>query len=164
MTASNDTAETSTPITKGGVVNHPIIAQALATELVRDRVDRATAQRLAGDIRRTRSLRDAHDIVIREARPADAVALARLVQFGDAQTPDGRMIVAIVNGQIVAVAAGPDGLVIADPFLPTEAIVMLLEAQARQVTAGDARSLRAPRRERSESRLERRPDPTGAVA
>ena len=156
--------ETSTPITEGGVVNHPIIAQSLATELVRDRVDRAAAERLARDIRRARSLRGSHDIVVREARPADAGALARLARLDDAQTPDGRMIVAIVDGQMVAVA-GFDGLVIADPFMPTEAIVMLLEARARQIKEADARFRRTPRQERSEPCWSECPaDPSGAVA
>ncbi len=145
-------------------MNHPIIAQSLATELVRDRVDRATAERLAGDIRRARSPRGSHDIVVREARPADASALARLTQLGDAQTPDGRMIVAVVDGQMVAVA-GFDGLVIADPFIPTEAIVMLLEARARRVKEADARSRRVPRNGRSEPCWPECPaDPSGAVA
>ena len=145
-------------------MNHPIIAQALATELVRDRVDRATAQRRARDIRRARSPRESHDIVIREARPADAGALARLTQLDGAQAPDGRMIVAIVDGQMVAVA-GFDGLVIADPFMPAEAVLMLLEARARQVKEADARSRRTPRRERSEPCWPECPaDPSGAVA
>jgi hypothetical protein len=153
--------ETSTPITEGGVVNHPIIAQALATELVRDRLDRAAADRLARGIRRARPVRESHDIVIREARPADAGALARLAGLDDAQTPDGRMIVAIVDGQMVA-AAGSGGLVIADPFMPTEAIEMLLEVRARRVK--EARS-RTPRHERSEPCWPDCPaDPSGAVA
>jgi hypothetical protein len=145
-------------------MNHPHIAQALATELVRDRIDRATAARLARSIRRAHPVRESHGIVIREARPADADALARLALLDDAQTPDGRMIVAIVDGQMIA-AAGSDGLVIADPFMPTEAIAMLLEVRARQVQEVEARARRTPRHERSEPCWPDRPaDPSGAVA
>ncbi len=145
-------------------MNHPVIAQALATELVRDRHDRATADRRARGIRRARPVRESHHIVIREARPADAGALTRLVQLDDAQTSDGRMIVAIVDGKMVA-AAGFNGLVIADPFTPTEAIVKLLEMRTRQVKEAEARARRTPRHEWSEPCWPDCPaDPSGAVA
>lgn len=145
-------------------MNHPIIAQALANDRIRERLHRARAERLAGSIRRVRPAQEPQDIVIREARPADARALARLAQLDDARTPDGRTIVAIVDGQMVA-AAGFDGLVIADPFMPTEAVVTLLEMRARQVKDTETRARRARRHEWSEPSWSDCPaDPTGAAA
>lgn len=145
-------------------MNHPVIAQALATELIRERLNRASAERLAGSIRRARPADESHDIVIREARPADTGALARLARLDDAQTPDGRMVVALVNGKMVA-AAGFDGLVIVDPFMLTDAIVMLLEMRARQVKDAESRSRRAARQEWSEPSWPECPaGPSGAVA
>jgi hypothetical protein len=56
----------------GGDVNHPIVAQALATDRIRDRIDRATAHRMARGIRRGRS---ATAIASSEARPSGAPSL-----------------------------------------------------------------------------------------
>lgn len=52
-------------------MNHPIVARALATDRIRDRIDRATAHRMARGIRRERPA-TATERAIREACPPGA--------------------------------------------------------------------------------------------
>ena len=55
--------------------------------------------------------------------------------------PAGRVLVAEVDGELLAAISLDDGAVVADPFEPTAALVELLRARARQLEGA-----RAPRR------------------
>jgi hypothetical protein len=77
--------------------------------------------------------------VIREARPADHLALRALAVLDAAEPALGRTLVAEVKGSIVAAlpldGAGP----FADPFRRTADLVALLEARAKQIAREPAR-------------------------
>jgi hypothetical protein len=65
-------------------------------------------------------------IVIRSARTADEQAIAVLgVLDGGRRMPDGRVMVAEVNGRVRA-AVGSNGAAISDPFWPSAELVSML--------------------------------------
>ncbi len=79
-------------------------------------------------------------LTIRPAFPDDREALERLAQLDSSPVPDGALLLAEVDGAIVAALSIEGGIAIADPFRPTAALVALLAQRAAQ--------LRAPRRRR----------------
>jgi hypothetical protein len=120
---------------------HPEIERQLAAERVKE-------LRRAGAVARLRAATPSSvrrpDIVIREARPQDELAVAALAVLDGAERPFGRTIVAEVNGSIAAAlpldGAGP----FSDPFRRTADLVALLEARAKQL-AGEPAQERRPR-------------------
>jgi len=83
-------------------------------------------------------------ITIRRATSADGAAVVRVAQRDSRRTPHGDMLVAEVDGTMVAALALPGGYVVADPFRPTaEAVALLRERGRRLATArGPRRGLR----------------------
>ena len=71
-------------------------------------------------------------ISIRLANEADNSTLLRLAALDSAPAPDGSVLVADVDGEIVAARSLARPLSIADPFRPTADIRELLELRARQ--------------------------------
>ncbi|MBA3245242.1 MAG: hypothetical protein H0T61_08725 [Actinobacteria bacterium] len=76
-------------------------------------------------------------IVLREAGPADEVSLSRLAQLADRRLPPSPLLVAEVDGELLA-ARGADGLHIADPFSATCDLIDLLDLRAEQLHAAAA--------------------------
>lgn len=70
-------------------------------------------------------------IVIRPARPEDEGALLRLAALDSAAALDGEILVADVDGAIVAALGLEQDRAIADPFRPTADLVELLRTRAR---------------------------------
>jgi hypothetical protein len=84
-------------------------------------------------------------ITIRPAYADDSVALRRLAVLDSAvEAPAGPLLVAEVEGELHAALSLQTGAVIADPFRPTLALVELLHAHARALTAS-TRTARRPR-------------------
>ncbi len=84
-------------------------------------------------------------IVIRPARTDDGYALSRLAALDSSSAPAGRVLVAEVDGELVAALPIDGGRTIADPFRSTAALVALLELRAEQIaktTAPQRRGLR----------------------
>jgi hypothetical protein len=79
------------------------------------------------------------DLTIRDARPADDAALRRLAALDNRAVPDGRLLVAEVEGEIWAAAAIAGGAPIADPFRATAPFADLLELRAAQLRPHDKR-------------------------
>jgi hypothetical protein len=79
--------------------------------------------------------RQSHDgpITIRDARVDDAEALRRLAQRDSASVPDGRLLVAIADGELRAAVSIADGEGIADPFHPSAGLARLLCERAAQL-------------------------------
>jgi hypothetical protein len=77
------------------------------------------------------------EIALRLALPADDAALHRLADLSDRRAPAGRVLVAEVDGEILA-AADADGHVVTDPFRVTIDIVELLTLRASQLRAAAA--------------------------
>jgi hypothetical protein len=73
------------------------------------------------------------EITIRSARDADADALVRLAALDSSRVPGGDLLVAEVDGELVAAVS--DAGVIADPFRPTADVVQLLRLRGTVVRA-----------------------------
>ena len=72
-------------------------------------------------------------VLIRRAAAADAPAIARLAALDERELPHGERLIAEVAGRPVAAVELRSGVTIADPFVPTSAVVELLGLRAAQV-------------------------------
>ena len=86
------------------------------------------------------------NVTIKLSTEADRERIRRLAELDSKPAPDGDVLVAEVNGRLVA-AMGMDGSVVADPFERTASVVKVLRSQVE----GEPR--RARRRPRWLSRL-----------
>jgi hypothetical protein len=90
----------------------------------------------------------AGQITLRRSTAADATEIVRLATIDSAEVPAGPLLLAEVDGALHAALTLADGSVIADPFVPTAALVELLRTRRRSTgLARDRRGLRrlAPR-------------------
>src|SRR4051812_2234335 len=104
---------------------HPEIERQMA-------VQRVEELRRAGAVARIRNatppaFREA-EVVIRLARPQDALAVEALAVLDDADLPQGRVLVAEVGGEIRAALPLDTNQAFGDPFRRTADLVALLEA------------------------------------
>ncbi len=76
---------------------------------------------------------DEASITIRPARANDAEALRRIAQRDSASVPDGRLLVAVADGELRAAVSIAGGERIADPFHPSAGLARLLSARAAQL-------------------------------
>ena len=83
------------------------------------------------------------NVAIREAAAADRAAIDALADLDSRDRPRGNVLVAEVDGSIVAALSLDGGRVVADPFRHTVELVALLEARATQLRR--RRRRRAPR-------------------
>ena len=70
-------------------------------------------------------------LTIRHANGADSPALTRLAALDSSRVPTGELLLAEVNGDIVAALSLDTGAVIADPFEHTASVVDSLRVQAQ---------------------------------
>jgi hypothetical protein len=85
-------------------------------------------------------------VTIKLSTEADRERIRRLADLDSKPAPHGDVLVAEVNGRLVA-AIGMDGGVVADPFERTASVVQVLRSHL------DGEEPRAPRRRRWLSRL-----------
>jgi hypothetical protein len=71
-------------------------------------------------------------LTIRHANGADTKAIARLAALDSSRVPNGELLVAELDGRLVAAVSVDTGATIADPFEHTAAIVDSLRAQAHR--------------------------------
>ncbi|MEA2308482.1 MAG: hypothetical protein QOG41_1812 [Thermoleophilaceae bacterium] len=93
-------------------------------------------QRLNSELGKTRvedMLRAQGSVAIRPARRADADAIERLAQLETAERPQGEMLLAERDGEVVAALPLDGGRPLADPFRRTAGAVELLALRARQL-------------------------------
>jgi hypothetical protein len=83
-------------------------------------------------------------LVLRRSGSQDAAALTRLAQLDGAPRPVDAVLVAELDGEIVAAVPFDGGRAIADPFRPTAELVELLRTRTR-LLAKNAPSRRLPR-------------------
>ena len=107
----------------------------------------AEVSRLAHAEKPARELED-REIELRLCRAADDPALERLAALAERPMPFGRLVVALVNGQLVAALPLAGGRALTDPFSRTAPLLRLLELRAEQ--------LRQPAPRRGALRLMRR--------
>jgi hypothetical protein len=125
-----------------------------------DRAERLLGETNAKEVPRmhptTSSIPAMQTIVIRAARQDDAPALWRLAALDSAAALRGEVLVADVEGEILAALALADGRAVADPFRLTADLVELLRTRARLMGA--------PGSENRRGRLSlRRPSPSVAL-
>jgi hypothetical protein len=94
-----------------------------------------------------RAPRPDRSVTIRRATWADARAIERVAQLDSRRAPEGDVLVAEVDGEVIAAKQLGARETIADPFRPTESVVRLLEIRAEQMRAADSvRADALPRR------------------
>jgi hypothetical protein len=104
-------------------------ASYVAAEQVADRRADAIAFHAASQAASTAATSH-EDVVLRRSTSHDAAALARLAQLDGAPRPVGAVLVAELEGEIVAAVPVEGGRAIADPFRPTAELVELLNTRA----------------------------------
>ena len=85
------------------------------------------------------------DIELRMCKPADDPALDRLAALSEVPVPFGRLVVALLDGRLVAAKPLTGGDVLRDPFVKTAHLVRLLEVRAEQLRAPAPRQALVPR-------------------
>jgi hypothetical protein len=117
------------------MLQHPEIMRFLANE-------RAEALRRSARpvVRPTRpAATDLAEIELRLCRVGDDPALEELAALAERPLPFGRLVVALVNGRIVAALPVAGGHALTDPFVRTQHIRPLLELRAAQLREPEPR-------------------------
>jgi hypothetical protein len=125
----------------------------VAAAQISDRRAAAAAARAARAATSSPSVADASGerVVLRRAQRQDANALDRLAALDGVRRPAGELMLAEVEGEILAAVPVEGGRAIADPFRPTADLVDLLRARTL-LLAGRA-EIRGLRRLRPRLRL-----------
>lgn len=116
------------------MINNPDIRRDLGQMRVDEFVHAAQRARLGRLARDNGRAMQADGIVIREAAPADAPALAQLAELEGQAPLSGRVVVGAVRG-VIRAAVDMDGRAVADPFAPTADVMDLIRRRARQLCA-----------------------------
>jgi hypothetical protein len=85
-------------------------------------------------------------LTIRRSRQVDRAKIRRVSQLDSQWPPREPLLVAEVDGEIVAALSLATGVVVADPFKRTADLVALLRLRAEQLTLPDRRERPARRR------------------
>lgn len=80
-------------------------------------------------------VRGHRSIVIRAARASDATALDRLAKLSDRVVPAAPLLVAEVDGEVLAASPVAGGQTLTDPFAVTVDVSELLNLRAAQLRA-----------------------------
>jgi hypothetical protein len=78
-------------------------------------------------------------VTVRFFEERDVEAIRQLAILEDRPEPDGGVLVADVDGRVVAALPYPGGEALADPFAPTADVVALLKLRAAQVSRPEGR-------------------------
>ena len=92
-----------------------------------------TARRLPAPV--ASGVRAHRSIVIRAARPSDATVIARLALLSDRRPPEAPLLVAEVDGEVLAASPVDGGPAVTDPFVVTLDVSELLALRAAQLRA-----------------------------
>jgi hypothetical protein len=112
--------------------------------IMEDRI--ATLRRSARRRKRTEPARvESPDIELRMCKTADDPAIDRLAALSEVPVPYGRLVVALLDGKLVAALPLNGDPVIRDPFVKTDQLVHLLEVRAEQLVRPAPRQTLVPR-------------------
>jgi hypothetical protein len=112
--------------------------------IMEDRI--ATLRRSARPRRRVETARvESPDIELRLCKPADDPAIDRLAALSEVPVPYGRLVVALLDGKLVAAKPLNGEPVLRDPFVRTTHLVHLLELRAAQLHEPAPRRALLPR-------------------
>jgi len=117
------------------------LAQARSDDLRRAAIARSRTQPRA---QAGRPVAGENTVTLRFGSPADEGPLAHLAALDSSKPPAHPVLLAEVDGQLLAALALSDGTVVADPFHPTVHLIDLLRARARRRAPDKA--LRPPAR------------------
>ena len=117
---------------------------AVAAAQLADRRAVAAQVRAARRARKLPAASTDERLVLRRAAAEDELALARLARLDSAPRPGGSMLVAEIDGKILAAVPLNGGRAIADPFAATADLVDLLQARVELISPQRAR-VRRPR-------------------
>jgi hypothetical protein len=76
-------------------------------------------------------------VAVRLARPEDDEAIRRVASLDGKKAPEGRVLVAEADGEIIAALALSGGHAVADPFRWTSDVLALMEMRAEQIATID---------------------------
>jgi hypothetical protein len=120
---------------------HPEFTKILANDhLERLRRDARTVRGF-----RERPVADTRDVELRLCRIADDPQLERLAALAERPLPNGRLVVGVSGGQIVAALPLAGGPALRDPFARTAHLMPLLELRASQLRDPEPRRGLIPR-------------------
>ena len=112
--------------------------------IMEDRI--ATLRRSARSRKRQEPARvESPDIELRMCKPADDPAIDRLAALSEVPVPRGRLVVALLDGKLVAALPLNGEAVVRDPFVKTAHLVHLLEVRAEQLREPARRPALVPR-------------------
>jgi hypothetical protein len=112
--------------------------------IMEDRI--ATLRRSARPRKRTEPVRvESPDIELRMCKPADDPEIDRLAALSEVPVPYGRLVVALLDGKLVAALPLNGDPVLRDPFVKTTHLVHLLEVRAEQLREPAPRQALVPR-------------------
>jgi hypothetical protein len=94
---------------------------------------------------RKRPIADTRDVELRLCRIADDPQLDELAVLEGRPVPDGRLVLAVIRGRIVAALPLAGGQALRDPFAKTEHVMPLLELRAAQLRDPEPRRGLIPR-------------------
>ena len=109
---------------------HPALSSFLANSRQRDFVEQGARARLAAPTRE----RPAPAVVVRLATPDDQPSLDRLATLDSHEALADPALIGEIDNHPVAAVSLSNGDAIADPFVPTTAIVEVLRLRARQLS------------------------------
>ncbi|HZQ81128.1 MAG TPA: hypothetical protein VFB25_04015 [Gaiellaceae bacterium] len=113
---------------------------ALRQMLMNDRIEtlrRAAARPAKAAPRRIQG----PDVELRLCKPTDDPALDDLAALSEQPVPAGRLVVALLDGRLVAALPVAGGCALRDPFVRTAHLMRLLELRAAQLREPVARPL-----------------------
>lgn len=112
--------------------------------IMEDRI--ATLRRAARPRKRVDEIAvESPDIELRLCKPADDPAIDRLAELAELPVPFGRLVVALIDGKLVAALPLSGGDILRDPFEKTAHLVHLLEVRAEQLRERASRQALVPR-------------------
>jgi hypothetical protein len=76
-------------------------------------------------------------VAVRMAREEDVNAIYRIAALDDKKAPQGRVLVAEADGELIAALGIDGGSAVADPFRWTSDVLALMEMRAEQIAAVD---------------------------
>jgi hypothetical protein len=76
-------------------------------------------------------------VAVRVARDEDAAAIRRVAALDGKSAPEGHVLVAEADHEVIAALSVDDGARVADPFRWTSDVVALMEMRAAQLQAAD---------------------------
>jgi hypothetical protein len=121
---------------------HPEIMRVIAEDHVRT-LQRDAARYVRAMQRKPAA--DTREVDLRLCRVTDDPELERLAELEGRPVPFGRLVVALVEGRIVAALPLAGGAPLADPFTRTAHILPLLELRAAQLREPEPRRRLLPR-------------------